>query len=469
MLVSGSVDQTVKLWDIASGRNLLTIFQASDNEWVAWTPEGYYDSSVNGDKYIGWHINQGEDRSVLYYPASQFADKFRKPLVVANYLKTNGNLDEAISLANAEDPKKQKTEKTTSSQILTFLPPAVFFRQPSEIETESSEQVFCVKAGAKSLTDEPVKDIWIALNGQTQTAELEKQLQGKQATIKQCLALSPGENRISVFASTEQTTSEPEIVRVIWKGEDVYKPNLYVLSIGVSNYQDIRLNLSFAHKDAEAVADVFKAQQGKLYRNVEIKLLLNEKAIGDNILDGLDWILKQSTQKDMSVIFISGHGENDEAKNYYFLPPEADMERLRRTGVKWFDFEDVIKRLPSKTLFMVDTCKSGNITGTRRKGDADMTEALREFMRSSTGAVVMAASTDVESSVERTEWGHGAFTKALVEGLKDFQADYNKNGSIEIKELDFYVSDRVKELTQGTQHPTTEVPKTMPNFPIVVK
>jgi len=27
----------------------------------------------------------------------------------------------------------------------------------------------------------------------------------------------------------------------------------------------------------------------------------------------------------------------------------------------------------------------------------------------------------------------------------------------------------VKELTQGSQHPTTEIPKTMPNFPLVYK
>jgi WD40 repeat protein len=268
MLVSGSDNQTVKLWDIASGKNLLTIFQASDNEWVAWTPEGYYDSSVNGDKYIGWHINQGEDKSARYYPASQFADRFRKPLVVANYLKTNGNLDEAIRLANAEDPKKQKTEETSISQINKLLPPEVFFEQPSESDTESSEQIFCVKAGAKSLTDEPVKDIWLILNGKQdrgikvkdKSAEPRKQLQGKEAIVEQCFELNRGENRISVSASAGQTSSEPETVRVIWKGKkssdenDIYKPNLYLLSIGVSKYQNTKYNLDVADKDAEAIA-----------------------------------------------------------------------------------------------------------------------------------------------------------------------------------------------------------------------
>jgi hypothetical protein len=81
---AGAFDQTVKIWDIAAGKTLLTIFHGADNEWVAWTPEGYYDSSVSGDHYIGWHINHincGKNRSALYYPASQFAEKFRKPFM----------------------------------------------------------------------------------------------------------------------------------------------------------------------------------------------------------------------------------------------------------------------------------------------------------------------------------------------------------------------------------------------------
>ena len=44
-----------------------------------------------------------------------------------------------------------------------------------------------------------------------------------------------------------------------------------------------------------------------------------------------------------------------------------------------------------------------------------------------------------------------------------------KGASSPGKELDFYVTKRVKELTKGAQHPTTEIPKTMPNFPVVYR
>ncbi len=79
----------------------------------------------------------------------------------------------------------------------------------------------------------------------------------------------------------------------------------------------------------------------------------------------------------------------------------------------------------------------------------------------------------VKAPTETCLWSsrsrHGAFIKALIEAIQQNKADYNKNGVIEIKELDLFVTMRVKELTRGTQHPTTEIPITLPNFPVAIK
>ncbi|MFA9462630.1 WD40 repeat domain-containing protein, partial [Thiohalorhabdus methylotrophus] len=48
LLVSGSSDQTIRLWEIATGELLVTIFPTRDGEWVAWTPEGFFDASEHG-------------------------------------------------------------------------------------------------------------------------------------------------------------------------------------------------------------------------------------------------------------------------------------------------------------------------------------------------------------------------------------------------------------------------------------
>lgn len=483
-LVSGSADQTVRLWEIEAGRLLLTIFHGIDNEWVAWTPEGYYTASVNGDRYVGWHINRGEDRSALYYPASRFSKQFYSPEVVARYLQTGGDIDEAIRLVNAKRPRKKRVKETPVSDIREIIPPSVSFQIPSERDVTVYDDSIRVKAVARSLTKEPITDIWLLVNGRRVdrsrgikvTGREHKKIGGLRAEIDLTVPLTQRENRISVIASNRHAQSEPEIIHLRWerkdqgpvkRADDIYKPDLYLLAIGVSRYQNPGYSLDFAHRDANGIAGVFDRQAGKLYRKVHKRVLTDQGASKDNVLDGLDWILKESTQKDLSVIFVAGHGLKDDRGNYYFLPHDGDPKKLRRTGVKWFDFQDVLSSLPSKVILMVDTCHSGSVTG-KRRGMADMTDALRELVNAESGVVVMTASTGKEESQERPEWGHGAFTKALIEGLEG-RANYNRDKTIDIKELDLFVTNRVKELTGGAQHTTTEIPRTMPNFPVVFR
>ena len=64
--------------------------------------------------------------------------------------------------------------------------------------------------------------------------------------------------------------------------------------------------------------------------------------------------------------------------------------------------------------------------------------------------------------------GHVAFTKAILDGLEG-PADLDQSGDITFKELDLYVSRAVKKLTGGRQHPTTQVPRHMPDFPVYLR
>ncbi|SFV75082.1 Serine/threonine protein kinase [hydrothermal vent metagenome] len=210
---------------------------------------------------------------------------------------------------------------------------------------------------------------------------------------------------------------------------------------------------------------MMQTQEGKIYKKVVSKTLTNKKATSDNILDGLDWIDKEATSKDVVMIFIAGHGINDEKGNYYFLSYDANLERLRRTAVKWTEIEDTISNLPSKVILLADTCHSGNITGNRR----DITSAVKSIINSGSGSIIMTATTGSGYSYEQSSWGHGAFTKSLLEGMGQEKADYDKDGIVTIKEIDLYVTNRVKQLTDGKQKPTTIIPNSVPDFAVMAK
>jgi len=227
------------------------------------------------------------------------------------------------------------------------------------------------------------------------------------------------------------------------------------------------LILGLAAKDAKDFAATMQKQQGGLYREVTTKVLTDEKATKDEILDGLDWLQRQTTSKDVAMIFLSGHGVNDQNGIYYYLPVNADIEKLKRTGVPFSDVKNTVASLAGKTVFFVDTCHSGSVMGTRR-GLTDITAMVNELSSAENGAVVFASSTGGQYSLEKPEWGNGAFTKALVEGMSG-KADYTGKGKISINMLDLYLSERVKELTKGKQTPTTTKPSTVPDFPVAVK
>jgi uncharacterized caspase-like protein len=73
--------------------------------------------------------------------------------------------------------------------------------------------------------------------------------------------------------------------------------------------------------------------------------------------------------------------------------------------------------------------------------------------------MTFASSTGRQLSYELDEWGNGAFTKAVVEGLSG-KADLFGNGNVTTNGLAAYVSDRVAKLTDGAQTPAIGRPVT---------
>ncbi len=457
-LVSGSDDQTIRVWDLSRLKEQmqpqLSLFISKTDEWVAWTPNGYYDASLEGAKYVGYHINQGAEHEAYFVGSEKYPQLYR-PDIVQAVLKT-GSEARAIKLVS-------KHRKVEAVEVVLTSPPRLSLLTPSTITTPEGS----IKIRLSIQSQSALKKIMVMRNGEKITTR------GVQLKLNPTIEvdLVEGENIIAIRAKNSHAISDEIIVRVTKKSSssvvsNLYKPTLYLLSIGVSEYKNSNYNLKVAHKDAHAVAEMFKKQEGKIYKKVVVKELLNQEATTDNILDGLDWIDKEVTQRDLAIIFMAGHGENDEKSNYYFISHDTNVQKLRRTALKWLEIEDTIKNLPSKVILLADTCHSGNITGSRRRGN--ITGAIKSIVEAGTGAIVMMATTGNGYSYEKDEWGHGAFTKSLLEGLKESKADVDADGIITIKEIDLYMTQRVKVLTNGKQKPTTEIPKSIPNFALGV-
>src|SRR5947209_19726300 len=144
---------------------------------------------------------------------------------------------------------------------------------------------------------------------------------------------------------------------------------------------------------------------------------------------------------------LAGHGMDEEGK-YYFLPADVDLNKLRRTAEPQTDIDESLRRIAGKALFFFDTCHSGAVMGGRRGVAPDINGMVNDLTSAENGVVVFAASTGRESAFEREEWGHGAFSKALLEAFGG-EVDVFYDGVITVVSFEYWLAERVKKLIQG--------------------
>jgi hypothetical protein len=439
-----------------------------------WTPSGYYDASPGGDELIGWQINHGPDQAPDFFPAAQFRATRYRPDVIARIL-TTADEAEAIELANAA------AGRATATNVTERLPPVVEIASPAD-RTEVTSTPLPVKFTVRTPSDAPVSSVRALVDGRP--VDTGAQPAASASGVQELRVPVPDhDSDISIVAENKYAASVPATVRVIWKGPSsrgisvtpdraIVKPKLYVLAVGVSQYANAQFSLKFPAKDARDFVAAVQTQKDGLYRDVTVyhgAALTDAAATKDEILDGLDWIRKETTFNDVAMVFLAGHGVNDQNNFYFFYPYNIDPDRTMRTGLPFSDIKNAVSAIAGKALFFVDSCHSGNAIGqAARRGASDINAVINELSSAENGVVVFSASTGSESAYELPEWNNGAFTKAVVEGLSGAAA-MASNARITFNMLNLYVSERVKELTKGRQHPTMVAPQTVADFPIAVK
>lgn len=282
-------------------------------------------------------------------------------------------------------------------------------------------------------------------------------------------------SKVSAIAYNQNGAGEPAVVQVQWRGPGTEpKLNLYVLAIGISDYKDQNIRLKFAAKDAADFVALAKAQQGGLYEKVIAYSprgsLQDRDATREAVLDGLDWISRSVTNtNDVAMIFLAGHGVMTPDQHYRFLPYDYDPDRVPRTTITNSELEDYLTKIGGKKIFFFDTCYSGSVLrGRAPNTQPDVDRFANQLRAAENGIVVFTSSTGNELSRELDDKKNGAFTLAVVEGLRGAAAR-QQVPVIMISDLYGYISQRVRDLTNGNQKPMMAMPKTVEDYPISMR
>ena len=431
-LASGSADGTLRVWDAAGGLELACV-QSLDGgrDYLVTTPSGYYACSLEAAPRVVWRIGD------QIFPFDQFSERFHRPDLVRKALA-----GEDISNAKPLD----------ASQI----PPNVGFVSPRYGAEVQGDQV---EVELQAAGKYPITRLEVSVNGQPLPAGLAQSLRvanpGEvRRTFRITVPLPPNEPRVRLRAvayDTELLKSRPDELALFRPGVKQSVGRLHVLAVGVNDYKDAALEpLKYAAPDATALAEeLAKLGDGRPYTNVVTKVLTNSDATLSNLKFALRDLKDTATENDVAVVFISGHGGLDARGNYVFGNHDASNDDLEHTALNWQDFLGALREVRAKrVLVLADTCHAGGIVG----GSGEAMEVLAGRLNKEAGRMVFTASTRGEVSIERTAWGHGAFTRALLDALAG-AADADKDGKVTFRELRDFVTARVETLTDGRQHP----------------
>jgi hypothetical protein len=464
---------TIRWHRVSDGGELLALFMHPDGQrWILWTPQGYYDASIGADELIGWHVNRGRDQAPEFYPVSQFRSRFHRPDVIQRVLQT---LDVEEALRKADEAANRPIARTVP--ITSMLTPVIEIndpKTPAAVDRTDLQFGYSVRMPAPGDTLrvevqidgaklEGAQDHPLVSDGSVRAGILHLKIPRRNSTI-------------AVIAYNQNGAGQPATVQIEWRGPGAEpKPTLYVLAIGISNYQDKdpKIPLQFAAEDAADFVKLAKDQKGGLYEKVITyspqESLRDGNATKNAILDGLDWIGKVVTNNDVAMIFLAGHGIKTPDQHYRFLPYDYDPGHVVRTTISDSELRDYLTEIGGKKIFFFDTCHSGAVLGGRAVDtQPDVDKFANDLRAAENGIVVFTSSTGSELSQERPEWMHGAFTLAVLEGLRG-QAARPDIPVVMISDLQGYVSQRVQRLTGGNQKPMMAMPKTVEDYPISMR
>nr|NQU91330.1 caspase family protein [Bacteroidota bacterium] len=480
-LISGGSDALIKLWNVEGGKNTMNILTFDNGEdYIFFTPDHYYSCTRDGIKNVHFELDNN------IYLFEQFDLRLNRPDIIAGILPhANQSLVNAYNKAYQKRLHKMgftlemlgtdfhipKISITNSESIPYFVnDPAI------QLEIEAKDDLYKLNRINVWINDVPVfgmKGIDLSeenANSITKTIELE---------------LSKGNNKIQVSSLNEKGAESVKQDKFVYCDVAIDKCNLYVIAIGVSEFENDAFNLGYAAKDAINIVEIFQGQQKK-YNNIYTTIIQNDEATRENII-GVKEVLLDSKVDDIVILFVATHGLLDENLNYYLATSDIDFYHPSRKGLAYEELENILDGIPArKKLLLIDACHSGEVDDTEIEfvdntsdletdnnssvksrgfkriadsglgvsGSFELMKELFADLRRGSGAVVISSAGGKEYAYESQEWNNGVFTYSLLEGLKTNKADLNDNGSITISEMRDYIFTNVQKLTNGKQNPS---------------
>jgi WD40 repeat protein len=468
-------------YNIFSGKELYSFIAIDSTDYLVMTGDKYYMCSKNASNKLSWRVGN------KLYSFEQFDLQYNRPDIVLERL---GNPDTALIKIYRKAYEKRLRKSGFNEKMFTteWHTPEMKILNADSLGNLVDQSILQLKVcGTDSRYKLNRLNIWIndvplyGINGMSLHGE-------KTDSISRTISipLSSGNNKIQVSCVNEKgVESFKESVELVYEPKEIIKPDLYIIALGASEYQDERWDLTYASKDANDLARLFENQKVN-YKNIRVFRFLNKQVDLDSIRKIKPQLLKTHVD-DLVIVFYAGHGLLDENLDYYLGSYKINFNNPVEKGMKYEDLGLLLDSIPArKKIMLIDACHSGEIdkeeellvSDTKKatenvvfrsggvqgfkvksnlsyKNSFELMNELFADLRKGTGAIVISSAGSGEFAYEGEQWKNGVFTFAMIEGLRDLKAGSKGNKEISISELKNYVTKRVQQLTHGKQNPTS--------------
>ncbi len=449
-LVSGSWDQTVRLWNLKTRELLVTLYRGADGEWVMWTPEGFYTGSPGADNIVGWQINQGPDKEARYVTAGQLRKALHRPDLVA--AKIQGDPDGLVKAAAAKLDVEALIRQSQAPTVAIVSPADGALGK--EFADGGNTRVRIAVTARITDTGGGIGGIVFKQNGQAIKRVYGAVMLEKDGTITQDLELVTPDTTIEIVAedTAGKVESLPASVTVHADAKALQGvPDLYVLAVGATKYRDAERRLPLAVNDAETLAKTLGEAGLGYYRNTPIvKTLFDDEVTAEKIGAAFAEMSARVKANDVFVFYIAGHGKTLKAEgDYYFVPPGIGAfteEEIAAHGFGPAKLSAWFETIPAlKSIWIFDTCESGSAERMQafRSRGAALDDAALQRLKEATGRTIFMAAGEQQAAIEGYR-NHGVFTYALLEGF----AKAGGGDQVQLYDIADYVRDRVPQLSR---------------------
>ncbi|HSU28558.1 MAG TPA: caspase family protein, partial [Chitinophagaceae bacterium] len=421
-ILTTSPDMQLKIWDARNGKMLFTYYAFENNDYLVLDEFGRYDGTEKARKNLYYVC--GDEIIDL----EQFKDLGWEPKLAAKIMGTDKEPITAkkiseINICNVTPVVEEKGMSNGNYQYQITPRSGGLGEVQLYIKVDNNEKLIkrydpnaFPKVGNASvlfIKPESIRDFLVS------------------GTI----------NGLNVKATTKDgtMTSRGTTVGVISETREVKNPDVYLVSIGISQYKADKLKLAYASKDATDFSSALALSAKKLL-NTDGKEHVTSYTFSTSegsqywpskqaIIKTLDSISKKATADDIFVIFFAGHGVMKSGqKNLYLLTAEAtafEMEGVEKEVAISFDELKIWmqKIKANKQLVILDACNSGQAVQnlkqlfTKRDVPADQQRAL-EDLKDKTGTYIISASASGQSAYETSLYGQGLLTYSLLSAIK---------------------------------------------------